>query len=155
MNQESYTNLAFLRGFQRGDALLEALIGILLMTVIGLGLSYALARIVNSQRYVSTHNIAIMQMRNLLATNNNIQNFCTTSANVRVTLNPQAQTPTNIDLPAAIQCSPANIITVGVPGNTSFNEDVTFITRLSLSTPANNNDAKNLFGGDGIISLNQ
>lgn len=140
---------------QRGDALLEALIGILLMAVIGLGLSYAVARVLNSQRYTTTQNIAIMQMRNLLATNNNIQTFCTSTENVDVTLNPQAVTPTTVTLPATINCSPTSSIAVGVTGNTGFNENVSFLTRLSISTPANNNSAKSLFGGDGVISLSQ
>ena len=155
MKQASCINFRFPSKHQRGDALLEALIGILLMAVIGLGLSYAVARALNSQRYTSTQNIAIMQMRNLLATSSSIQTFCTSSPNIRVTLNPQAQVPTNIDLQAAINCSPASTIAVGVMANTGFNENVSFITRISLSTPTNNNDAKSLFGGDGIVSLNQ
>lgn len=35
---------------QRGDALLEGLVGALLLAIIGLGLTYAAARAVNTQR---------------------------------------------------------------------------------------------------------
>lgn len=137
------------RRAQRGDALLEALIGILLMAVIGLGLSYAVTRVLNSQRYATTQNIAVVQMRNLLATNNG--NFCTAANNINVPLNKL----TTVQLTAAISCSPASTITLGVVGNSGFNENVSFITRFSISTPANDSSAKSLFGGDGVISLNQ
>ena len=138
---------------QCGDALLEALIGILLMSVIGLGLSFALARTFNTQRYISTQNIAILQMKNLLPTSSISQTSCASSQTIHVYLNPNVQTTT--DVPVAITCSSASNIVVGITGNTSFNETISAITRIAVATPANNANAKSLFGGDGIVSLTQ
>lgn len=51
---------------QHGEALLEALIGMLLMMIIGLGLSHATARATVSQRDMNLQNIVVGQMRNLI-----------------------------------------------------------------------------------------
>lgn len=59
MKQERCTKV---RGKQRGDALLESLIGILLLAVLGLGLSYSAARMLSMQRYAASHSIVVAQM---------------------------------------------------------------------------------------------
>lgn len=153
MKQVPCINFRVVSKYQRGDALLEALIGILLMSVIGLGLSFALARTFNAQHYLSTQNIAILQMKNLLPTSSISQTSCSSSQTIHVYLNPNVQTTT--DIPVAISCSPASNIVVGITGNTGFNETISAITRIAVSTSANNVNAKSLFGGDGIISLTQ
>ena len=153
MKQVPYINLRFAGNYQRGDALLEALIGILLMSVIGLGLSFALARTFNAQRYISTQNIAIMQMRNLLSRSSLSQTSCSSSQSISVYLNSNVSTPTNI--PVTISCSPASNIVVGITGNTGFDKTINVITRVAISTSANNAVAKSFFGGDGIVSLTQ
>lgn len=153
MKQVPYINLRFASNYQRGDALLEALIGILLMSVIGLGLSFALARTFNAQRYISTQNIAIMQMRNLLSRSSLSQTSCSSSQSISVYLNSNVSTPTNI--PVTISCSPASNIVVGITGNTGFDKTINVITRVAISTSANNAVAKSFFGGDGIVSLTQ
>lgn len=51
------------RRAQRGDALLEALVGILLLALLGLGLSHAAARMLAAQRYAAAHGIVDAQMR--------------------------------------------------------------------------------------------
>ena len=53
---------------QRGDALLEALVSMVLLASLGLGLSYATARALNTQRYAATHGIVLAQMRHALET---------------------------------------------------------------------------------------
>lgn len=55
-----------LRKRQRGDVLLESLIGILLMSIVGLGITYASSRAAVSQRDMKLQNIVVNQMRNLL-----------------------------------------------------------------------------------------
>lgn len=153
MKQVPYIKHRLASNYQRGDALLEALIGILLMSVIGLGLSFALARTFNAQRYISTQNIAIMQMRNLLSRSNLSQTSCSSSQSISVYLNSSASTATNI--PVTISCSPPSNIVVGITGNSGFDKTVNAITRIAVSTPANNAVAKSFFGGDGIVSLTQ
>jgi Tfp pilus assembly protein PilV len=56
-------------GQQRGDALLEALIGVLLTSVIGLGLAFSAARIQKSQHYQTTQNVMLASMINSMSTN--------------------------------------------------------------------------------------
>ena len=153
MKQVPYINYRSASNYQRGEALLEALIGILLMSVIGLGLSFSLARTFNAQRYISTQNIAIMQMRNLLSISSISQASCSSSQSIPAYLNSNISTATNI--PVTISCSPASSIVVGITGNTNFDKTISVITRVSISTPANNAVAKSFFGGDGVVSLAQ
>ncbi len=153
MKQVPYINLRFAGNYQRGDALLEALIGILLMSVIGLGLSFALARTFNAQRYVSTQNIAIMQMMNFLSRSSLSPIPCFSSQSISVYLTPTASTPTCI--PITITYGAASNIVVGITGNTGFDKTINVITRVAISTSANNAVAKSFFGGDGIVSLTQ
>ncbi|CAD5108229.1 hypothetical protein [Zestomonas carbonaria] len=54
---------------QRGDALLEALIGILLMSIVGLGLVYTTSRVAVSQKDMNLQNLAVSQLRDLLQRN--------------------------------------------------------------------------------------
>ena len=51
---------------QRGDILMESLIGLVLMSVIGLGVTYATSRTLVSQRDMNVQNLAVAQMRNVL-----------------------------------------------------------------------------------------
>lgn len=51
---------------QRGDVLIESLIGVLLMAIIGLGVIYAVSRVMVTQRDMNLQNIAVGQMRTLL-----------------------------------------------------------------------------------------
>jgi Tfp pilus assembly protein PilV len=48
---------------QRGDALLEGLIAILLMAIIGLGMTYVLARAANSQKNLNVQNLTVGQIQ--------------------------------------------------------------------------------------------
>ncbi|MCO8165718.1 type II secretion system GspH family protein [Pseudomonas sp. 21LCFQ010] len=52
---------------QRGDILLESLIGIVLMSIIGLGMTYATSRAAVAQRDMKVQNIAVSQMRDLIS----------------------------------------------------------------------------------------
>lgn len=142
---------------QRGDALLEALIGMVLMSVIGLGLSFSLARTFSAQRYTTVQNIAIIQMKNMLSTSGLSSTYCSSAPSsqplISVHLDPTAATTTNI--PMTVSCSPASNIVVGVTGNTAFNKSISAITRVGISTSANNAIAQKFLGGDGVVSLNQ
>lgn len=52
---------------QRGDILLESLIGIVLLSIIGLGMTYATSRAAVAQRDMKVQNIAVSQMRDLIS----------------------------------------------------------------------------------------
>ncbi|WP_109513860.1 type IV pilus modification PilV family protein [Pseudomonas ovata] len=118
---------------QRGDILLESLIGIVLMSIIGLGMTYASSRAAVSQRDMKVQNLAVSQMRDLIARYGKA--LCTNSSLARITLPTQT---TAINLTAT--CAAATPITVdGITITPSDNlGTVVLTTRSSEST---------LFGG--------
>lgn len=133
---------------QRGDALVEAMLGILLMTIVGLGLVYAAGRALNSQRYQSTQNLAIAQMRNALMTTG-VTGLCAGTSPASVSVNASAVT---LPIPTCAQAS----VSVGVAGSTALNVTLPagVVTSLRFSTPSNN-ETTGLFGGDGVITFSQ
>lgn len=130
-----------------GDALIEAMLGILLMTIVGLGLSYAAGRALNSQRYQSTQNLAIAQMRNALTTTGMTALCAGSSASVSV-----SASAVSLPIPT---CATASV-SIGVAGSTALNVTLpaSVVTSLSFSTPGTN-ETVGLFGGDGVITFSQ
>ncbi|WP_205343137.1 hypothetical protein [Denitrificimonas caeni] len=51
---------------QRGDILIEALIGMLLLAIIGLGLVYTISRVSVSQKDMNVHNLVVSKLREKL-----------------------------------------------------------------------------------------
>ena len=51
---------------QRGDILIEALIGMLLLAIIGLGLVYIISRVSVSQKDMNLHNLVVSTLREKL-----------------------------------------------------------------------------------------
>ncbi|PCJ30671.1 MAG: hypothetical protein COA99_17855, partial [Moraxellaceae bacterium] len=60
---------------QRGDALIEAMIGGLLMVILFVGTMLAVGKIMTNQRTMNTHNITILQMHETLQTIG-VENMC-------------------------------------------------------------------------------
>lgn len=136
------------RRTQRGDAMLEALIAIVLLGTIGLGLSYAAARTLNSQRYLNTQNAAVTQMRQALQ-QTGVTTLCaaavgpsTTIANQTFVLDRDCQS-TAVDVTAML---PDGSEPIGLSST------VTPVTTMGLSTPSTT-ASRALFGGDGRIVL--
>ncbi|MGY2236386.1 type IV pilus modification PilV family protein [Pseudomonas gingeri] len=94
-------------GRQRGDVLLESLIGILLMAIVGLGITYAASRAAVSQRDMKLQNIVVNQMRSLLEQNGAL--LCSTNAALLVVSLPTQTSP----LPIVATCTSAPAVTVG------------------------------------------
>ncbi|WP_248747159.1 hypothetical protein [Pseudomonas sp. MWU12-2037] len=92
---------------QRGDILIEALVGILLMAIIGLGITYIASRAAVSQRDMKLENIVVSQMRSLLEQNGAL--LCTTNAALLVVSLP-TQTTTQ---PIVATCTSPAAVTVG------------------------------------------
>ncbi len=85
------------RSNQRGDMLLESLIGALLMLAIGLGLTYSASRMVQTQRETSVHSLALQAVRNQLQTVPVFKDFCD---------DPQAVVyAASTEYPLALSCS--------------------------------------------------
>ncbi|MGA8135940.1 MULTISPECIES: hypothetical protein [Pseudomonas] len=92
---------------QRGDILIEALVGILLMAIIGLGITYIASRAAVSQRDMKLENIVVSQMRSLLEQNGAL--LCTTNAALLVVSLPTQTTPQ----PIVATCTSPPAVTVG------------------------------------------
>ncbi|MBD8495545.1 type II secretion system protein [Pseudomonas syringae] len=120
---------------QRGDILLESLIGIVLMSIIGLGMTYASSRAAVSQRDMKVQNLAVSQMRDLIARYGKA--LCSTQAGqARITL-PMQTTAITLDA----TCTDAPSVTIGgvaISAPTSTLGKVVLTTRSSDS---------GLFGG--------
>jgi prepilin peptidase dependent protein A len=136
---------------QRGDAILEALIGMMLMAIVGLGLGYASARATLSQRYLNTQNVVISNMREQLMSSSSISSFCSGqgqsvvkvgSSSTALNLNCQNNTAGSVNVSVG---QAAGGLAVALPADA-------LVTTLTLSTPENSTSST-LFGGDGIMQV--
>ena len=137
------------RRAQRGDALLEALVGILLLALLGLGLSHAAARMLAAQRYAAAHGIVVAQMRNALETQG-IAHLCSNPHTFSIT--PADASAISVELPAA-HCEKHDVaISTGEPA-LSVTLPQAAVTRMVFSTQ-DTGSARELLG-PGSIALSQ
>jgi len=147
---------------QQGDALIEAMVGIVLMSVIGLGLSYSASRAVLSQRYLNTQNIVVSQIRETLSANQgSISGFCQTG-------NIPSFKLAGKQIAATAKCQKgAVLIRVGENNDNSGDSNGvgkgvsnfsvalpadSLVTSLTVATPATPENAE-LIGGDGVMEI--
>lgn len=134
----------------RGDALLEALIGILLLAILGLGLSYSASRMLASQRYAATHGIMVAQMRKALETEG-LTNLCSAAPDA-ISIVPAGGSEISVQLPAA-QCEKHDVtIRKVTPEGPAFSVTLpqAAVTRMFFSTP-DEGSARDLLGPDSIV----
>lgn len=131
---------------QRGDALLEALVGILLLGVLGLGLSYATGRILVQQRNANIQDVVLAQMRYKLESEG-LQQVCGKEAPIQVSA---AGTP--VTLIAAVECA-KNPVTVVVSGNlpTPTEAITTVYTKVRYATSSTDAVTKQLMGAGSLV----
>lgn len=115
---------------QRGDILVESLIGVVLMSIIGLGMVAVTSRVEVSHRYSNAQGLAVGQMRNLLQQYGN--ELCSDSSLAVITLPPNDQV-FNLD----VNCTTPTISVGGVALDSPPDE-------VTLSTPS---EASDYFGG--------
>lgn len=133
---------------QRGDAMIESLVGAVLASIVGLGLSYTTAQMMVSQRYVATQNAVIGQMAGSLAVTG-VPNLCAGSSQASVQVG-----TTSVTLPIPT-CATAQV-NVSLPGNSQpASLPVGVVTSMSLSTPSSNSGATNLVGGNGVVTISE
>lgn len=130
---------AFLPSRQSGISLIEAMISVLLIAVTAVGLAYVSSRSMLTQRYVTTQNLAVIQMREQLKSN-------TATGQI----NFEAAGSPNANITTVNNSSDISLDTTGgtVTGST---QPISIGTR-SIST-VTAEESKNLFGGDGIIKI--
>ena len=145
------------RRAQRGDALLEALVGILLLALLGLGLSHAAARMLAAQRYAAAHGIVVAQMRNALETNG-VQDLCSGAATATLPIvDRKTGEPifSDIALPAP-ECS-RDTVTITPPAGSTLPATTvdSVVTRMTLSTPDDESSSARALLGPGSLVLSQ
>lgn len=144
---------------QAGDALLDALIAMLLAMVIGLGPVYVASRGAVAQRQASYQNMAVVEMRKLLAAQGPAS-LCGTTPQITVKTTDAATTILN--LPVTVTCTtrPASGITIGGQAVDPTSSGSAQTVSLSVSSSTNDDDdnstgSKAKFGGGGIITITQ
>ncbi len=133
---------------QRGDALVESLVGTVIAAIMGLGLAFTCSRVVVSQRYVSTQSAVLDQMANALSTTG-VSTLCagTTQASVTVsTYTLSLATPT---------CTEAAVSVSTASGTQAVTLPAGVVTTMAFSTPSSNSTAQSLLGGNGVMTISQ
>lgn len=137
------------RSQQRGDMLLEALIGIVLLGLLGMGLSYAVARIVVQQRYANTQDLALGQMRHILETQG-MQALCGGFVKALQLESPSA----SFSITPTVQCtSTAVMVTVPASGQLpAIAAPIdSVVTEMRYATPEGNAQASQLLGSGSLV----
>lgn len=134
---------------QAGDALLDAMIAMVLVMVVGLGPIYVVSRGAVVQTQASYQNMAVVKMRELLATQGPA--LCGTTPQITVNkVGAASGNPAVLDLAVAVTCSdrPATGITIG---GVSVDPTLTGAAKtVSLSVTSSTK-----FGGSGTITITQ
>ena len=132
---------------QQGVTLIEALIGVLLMAVIGLGLCYALSRGMLSQRTLNTQNVVISQTRQWLLTSDEtvLSSACSgTGSGPTLTIGDASTT-------LVLSCNSGSIV-IGADDLNVTLSNGSLATSFSVATPSTN-ETKAMFGGEGVIKV--
>lgn len=142
---------------QRGSMLLEALVGMVLSAALGLGMAYSAARALSAQRYHSTQTMAVLTMRGMLATPDDLAAWCTSGAgsfelrlnNVDSAGGTAGAVVSTQSVPYTLACSTITptISGAGQDAATSLQVPATLATTNAGST------ASALFGGTGVLSF--
>lgn len=122
---------------QQGLTLIESMIAALLISILFLGLAHVLARGLVSQRYLNTHNLALLEIRERIQQSGDA-NFCTA--------------PGNLSWVGAIPLT-ANCVDTTVTISVGSISAQVNAHALTVSTQSNNSTATQLLGGDGVISI--
>ena len=129
---------------QRGDVLIEALIGTLMTAIVFVGVNTALSKTLHSQRYSNAQRLALLQMRNEIQTGG-IADICSGGAGSATVVGQtvsQSAACTSLDVTFAINSDLSISLAAGDVPATSF----------SLSTAADT-ISQGLFGADGVLTM--
>ncbi|SDO00793.1 hypothetical protein SAMN05216193_10716 [Pseudomonas jinjuensis] len=114
---------------QRGDVLIEALIGMLLTCIVGLGVVYSTSRVAVSQKDMNLQAMAVSQLRDLLQSNGSgTLDLCSGSHQIRLTR--------QLSLPVSVDGCATQSARVGKNGDLKELNAVPVPLTLSVSDPA-------------------
>ena len=132
---------------QRGDMLLEALIGVVLLGLLGLGLTYAASRVLAQQRYANTQDVVLRQMRATLETQGVAALCAAGSAQLQVATGEQP-----IHLTPTVACSNHAVTVIAPPGLPAIHAPInTVVTEMRFATPDNDTQATQLLGEGSLV----
>jgi len=144
---------------QRGNVLLEALVGTALLGIVGLGMAMVAARTLQSQGMASAQSAVVQQMRHAIQ-DQGIEQLCD-AAQVPVTLmqpGEGSQPAMERKIPLQVQCADIRDVQVKVIGNQAFNAHLTQLShvapRIELRTGSQDAVADRLLG-QGAIRITQ
>ncbi len=135
---------AFRTRREKGDALIEALIGTLLTAILCVGVNTALAKTLHAQRYSNAKRLAVLQMRQEIQ-NGGITDICSggaDSATVAGFTVSQSATCGSVGFTMAINADLSVSKAAGTVQGTSF----------ALSTDSDTTN-QGLFGANGILTV--
>lgn len=151
--QRSIKPITLHRRKQAGDALLDALIAMLLASVVGLGPVYVASRAAVAQTQAAYQNMAVVEMRKLLAAQGPA--LCVPGTTPTITVNQvdaTAGTTTAVinQLPVTVTCTPraATGITIGGVAVDPTSSGAAKTVSLSVTSSEK-------FGGSGTITITQ
>ena len=112
---------SFDRRRQRGDMLLESLVGVLLLSILGAGMANVAGRVLNAQHETRVADLAVVEMRRMLQQQG--ESLCDGPASLDVTLGDEADgtvVPVQVECPAvstavSIAAPYAGMVTVHAP----------------------------------------
>lgn len=132
---------------QRGDMLLEALIGVLLLGLLGLGLTYAASRVLVQQRYANTQDVVLRQMRSTLETQGVAALCAAGSVPLQVATGEQP-----VNLTPTVACSNHAVTVIAPPGLPAIDAPInTVVTEMRFATPENDAQAAQLLGEGSLV----
>jgi Tfp pilus assembly protein PilV len=109
---------------QRGDMLIESMVGLLLMSIMGLALSLAVGKTSIGQKDMAVRNLAVTQLRDLLQRNGmDALDLCTQ--------NPKIVLPNGLNLQVTVSGCATTSMTVGGVALTNVQAPL----RLTVSDP--------------------
>lgn len=160
--QRSIRSVTARRRQQAGDVLLDAMVAMLLAMVIGLGPVYVMSRSAVAQTQAAYQNMAVVEMRKLLADQGPALCGNTPSIVVNQVLSKGRNTTTTavLTMNVVVTCTdrlPAGIKIGGVDVDPTGSEAAKTVS-LSVGSDADDDEgkkAKALFGGGGVISITQ
>lgn len=124
---------------QYGVSVIEAIVAMLILSVLFLGLAHVVSRGLVGQRFLNTQNMTLLEMREVIQTTN----VCSGSHSLTLisTISLDATCPNRSDVSISVGSVPAVAL-----------EGINLPPVITVST-SSNSTTENFFGGDGVIRI--
>ena len=139
------------REFERGNMMLEAVIGLAVGAILGLAMAWGAAQAMHSQRFSTAQSTVVFAMRQKLSVAS-APVFAASAASAQSTVT-TLNVPiggVGVTLTGVTTCQPPVAITMAVGGSSST---VNYRKPCTLSTNSGDAANKSVVGGDGVIQF--